>query len=97
MEAKSSPAIPDDEGGWQYEPKWDGFRCLVYKEGTAVELRAKSGKPLGRYFPEVVEFFLPLESPRFVFDGELLIDGGGNTFGALQVAKAKPIDCRRRE
>ena len=40
--------------GWQYEPKWDGFRCLVFRDGDEVELQSKSGKPLGRYFPEVV-------------------------------------------
>jgi ATP-dependent DNA ligase len=43
-------AIPDTDGPWQYEPKWDGFRCLAFKMGAAVELRAKSGKPLGRIF-----------------------------------------------
>ena len=46
-----------DPGGpeWQYEPKWDGFRCLVFRDGDTVELQSKSGKPLTRYFPEVVE------------------------------------------
>jgi ATP-dependent DNA ligase len=54
MEAKTADAIPDTDGPWQYEPKWDGFRYLAFKAGAAVELRAKSGKPLGRYFPEIV-------------------------------------------
>ncbi|MGA8192832.1 MAG: hypothetical protein WB902_05635, partial [Acetobacteraceae bacterium] len=54
MEAKSEARLPEENGPWQYEPKWDGFRCLAFKSGKAVELRAKSGKPLGRYFPEVV-------------------------------------------
>ena len=54
MEAKTAAELPTDQGKWQYEPKWDGFRCLAFKEGEAVDLRAKSGKPLGRYFPEVV-------------------------------------------
>ncbi len=53
MEAKLVDSLPDGEG-WQFEPKWDGFRCLAFRDGAAVELRAKSGKPLGRYFPEVV-------------------------------------------
>ena len=44
-----------DEPGWQFEPKWDGFRCLAFRAGEEVELRAKSGKPLARYFPEMVE------------------------------------------
>ena len=54
MEAKLASALPDDGRDWQYEPKWDGFRCLAFRDGAHVELQAKSGKPLGRYFPEVV-------------------------------------------
>jgi ATP-dependent DNA ligase len=54
MEAKSAEWLPKELGVWQYEPKWDGFRCLAFKAGKAVDLRAKSGKPLGRFFPEVV-------------------------------------------
>ena len=52
MEAKSAERLPAASGTWQYEPKWDGFRCLAFKAGKAVDLRARSGKPLGRYFPE---------------------------------------------
>ena len=51
MEAESVDALPR-EPGWRYEPKWDGFRCLAFRDGDSVELRAKSGKPLARYFPE---------------------------------------------
>ena len=54
MEARLTDEIPVVEG-WQFEPKWDGFRCLAFRDGTAVELMSKSGKPLGRYFPEIVE------------------------------------------
>jgi ATP-dependent DNA ligase len=50
MEARSADQLPSGEG-WQYEPKWDGFRCLAFKKGSEVDLRAKSGKGLGRYFP----------------------------------------------
>jgi ATP-dependent DNA ligase len=53
MEAQTTEVLPPGSG-WQFEPKWDGFRCLAFKAGAKVELRAKSGKPLGRYFPEVV-------------------------------------------
>jgi ATP-dependent DNA ligase len=53
MEAKLVDELP--EGDWQYEPKWDGFRCLAFKAGGEVDLKAKSGKPLARYFPEMVE------------------------------------------
>ena len=54
MEAHLVAALPD-EPGWQFEPKWDGFRCLALRDGNPVELRAKSGKPLARYFPEMVK------------------------------------------
>ena len=53
MEAKLVSELPE-QPGWQFEPKWDGFRCLAFRAGEEVDLRAKSGKPLARYFPEVV-------------------------------------------
>ena len=52
MEAKLVDELPEGEG-WQYEPKWDGFRCLVFRDGADVQLQSKAGRPLGRYFPEV--------------------------------------------
>ena len=54
MEAKLVEDLPDEEG-WQFEPQWDGFRCLAYRAGAEVELQAKSGKSLARYFPDVVD------------------------------------------
>ena len=60
MEAKLLEGLPDDPGLWQFEPKWDGFRCLAFTDGDAVELRVKSGKPLGRFFPELVTALLSL-------------------------------------
>jgi ATP-dependent DNA ligase len=83
MEARSQPALPDDEGWW-FEPKWDGFRCLVMRQGGEVVLQAKSGKPLGRYFPEVVEAVGALKADDFILDGELLI-GEPASFEALQM------------
>src|SRR4051794_430835 len=65
MEARTALALPEG-AGWQYEPKWDGFRCIAFRAGQAVELRAKSGKPLGRYFPEVVSLLRGLAADRFV-------------------------------
>ena len=53
MEARSVDELPRDIG-WQFEPKWDGFRCLVFRDGPDVALKAKSGKSLDRFFPEVV-------------------------------------------
>src|SRR3979409_709836 len=66
MEAKSAERLPGVAGAWQYEPKWDGFRCLAFKAGKAVDLRAKSGKRLGRYLPEVVAMLRALSPKRFV-------------------------------
>ena len=54
MEAKSVEQLPAGEN-WQYEPKWDGFRCIAFRDGDRVDLQSKSGQPLGRYFPELVE------------------------------------------
>jgi ATP-dependent DNA ligase len=85
MEAKPADELPDGEG-WRYEPKWDGFRCLVFRDGDAIELRSKSGKPLGRYFPEAVEMVRAMKADRIVLDGELIIPIGGIlSFDALQL------------
>lgn len=75
MEAQQVGELPvGDE--WQYEPKWDGFRCLAFRDGDRVDLMSKSGKPLGRYFPDLVEALKELDSPRFVLDGEIVIPVG---------------------
>lgn len=85
MEAKLAAEIPSGEG-WQFEPKWDGFRCLAFREGDAVELMSKSGKPLARYFPEVAEALAALAETRFVLDGELVLPvEGALSFSALQL------------
>src|SRR6185436_4735179 len=76
MEALLVEEIPNG-AGWQYEPKWDGFRCVVFRDGPKIELQSKSGQPLGRYFPEVVEMFAGLKASRFVLDGEIAIPVGG--------------------
>src|SRR5436190_6177956 len=70
MEAELVAEMPEG-GGWQYEPKWDGFRCLAFRDGDAVQLQSKSGQPLARYFPEIVESVRALRPKRFVLDGEL--------------------------
>jgi ATP-dependent DNA ligase len=72
MEAQLVDEVPSGNG-WQYEPKWDGFRCLVFRDGKKVTLQSKAGRPLTRYFPEVVEVFQGLKSERFVLDGEIAI------------------------
>ncbi|WP_447980393.1 ATP-dependent DNA ligase [Candidatus Nitrospira bockiana] len=72
MEALRRDRLPDGEG-WQFEPKWDGFRCLVYRSGAAVALQSKAGQPLARYFPELVSLFQSLTPDSFVLDGEIVI------------------------
>jgi ATP-dependent DNA ligase len=85
MEAKLAEVLPPGEN-WQFEPKWDGFRCLVFRSGDQVELQSKSGKPLARYFPEVVDAVLATKAQRFILDGELVIPvGGALSFDALQM------------
>lgn len=97
MEAKLAGSIPQDDGPWQYEPKWDGFRCLVFKAGDDVDLRAKSGKPLARYFPELVDLVRRLAAPQFVADGEIVIELGGKfSFDALQM-RLHPAESRIRK
>jgi ATP-dependent DNA ligase len=96
MEAKLVETLPQ-EPGWQYEPKWDGFRCLVFRDGDDVELQSKSGKPLGRYFPEVVNMIRGIKAERFVVDGELIIPIGDIlSFEALQM-RLHPAESRIRK
>jgi ATP-dependent DNA ligase len=75
MDALSVETIPEGEN-WQYEPKWDGFRCLVFRDGGAVELQSKSGQPLTRYFPDVVEAVAAVKAKTFVLDGEIVVPSG---------------------
>src|SRR5437870_6243119 len=75
MEARSVDAIPRG-AEWQYEPKWDGFRCLLSRQGEKVDLRSKSGEDLARYFPELVRAALELRAAAFLLDGELVVPAG---------------------
>lgn len=85
MEATLAASLPDGDF-WQFEPKWDGFRCLAFRAGDEIELQAKSGKSLARYFPDMVAALAALPSDRFVLDGELLIPVGKSlSFEALQL------------
>jgi ATP-dependent DNA ligase len=95
MEAKLVDALPSGEG-WQFEPKWDGFRCLVFRSQDEVVLQSKAGKPLGRYFPEVVAAVQSLKARQLVLDGELIIPiGGVLAFDALQM-RLHPAESRIR-
>jgi ATP-dependent DNA ligase len=85
MEAKSVDEIPFGDG-WQYEPKWDGFRCVAFRDGKDVYLQSKAGQPLARYFPDIVEAVAKIRARRFVVDGELVIPIGGRfSFDELQL------------
>lgn len=85
MEAKSVAELPRG-AQWRYEPKWDGFRCLAFRKKDTILLRSKSGKPLERYFPDVVELLADLKATNFLLDGELLIDMDGHySFSELQL------------
>jgi len=75
MEARSVDTIPQGHE-WQYEPKWDGFRCLLSREERKVQLRSKSDEDLTRYFPELVDAALKLKATLFVLDGEIVVPHG---------------------
>ena len=95
MEARSVAELPR-ESSWQFEPKWDGFRCLAYRQGGDVELMSKSGKSLARYFPELVAALRDAAPAPFVLDGELVIPHGETlSFDALQ-ARVHPAESRIR-
>lgn len=95
MEALSVAQIPTGEG-WQYEPKWDGFRCLAFRDGKKVELQSKAGKPMTRYFPELVAAIEQLKAGKFVFDGEIVVplDGAFSFDNLLQ--RIHPTQSRVR-
>jgi ATP-dependent DNA ligase len=93
MEAKLVDRLPD-EPGWQFEPKWDGFRAISVREGRRVEVFSKSGKLLGRYFPEIVTMLAQVKADRFILDGELILPVGDVlSFDALQ-ARLHPAASR---
>lgn len=85
MEAQPVAKLPDGKN-WQYEPKWDGFRCLVYRDGRHVALRSKSGTALNRYFPDLVAAVGRISAKRFVLDGEIVVPIDGKlSFSELQL------------
>jgi ATP-dependent DNA ligase len=76
MEALLVDELPTGKE-WQYEPKWDGFRCLAFRDGNTIDLMSKAGKPLARYFPDVVDMLRSLGARRFVLDGEIVVPTDG--------------------
>ena len=99
MLAKSVSGVPDPDtspGGLLYEPKWDGFRCIVFRDGDEVVLGSRNERPLTRYFPEVVDAVRTELPHRCVVDGEVVVaTGGGLDFDALQ-QRIHPADSRVR-
>ena len=96
MEAKLVGALPRG-AHWQYEPKWDGFRCLAFKDGGDVDLRSKAGQPFNRYFPELVAAVGALDAPRAVLDGEIVIPiGAALSFDEL-LMRIHPAESRVRK
>lgn len=96
MEALSVETIPGGTG-WQYEPKWDGFRCLAFRDGDEVHLQSKAGQPLGRYFPEIVDYLKRLKASKFVLDGELAIPKGDKLSFDDLLLRLHPAESRVRK
>src|SRR5256885_16878155 len=76
MEAKRVDKIPAGDH-WQFEPKWDGFRAIAFRDGDEIALQSKAGQPLARYFPEVVEALRGIKAKTFMLDGEIVVPVGG--------------------
>ncbi|CAM3581139.1 ATP-dependent DNA ligase [Isoptericola cucumis] len=88
MLARSVAAVPDqpaDGPGWVYEPKWDGFRALVFRDGDDVRIDSRNGRPMQRYFPEVVEAARAALPPRCVVDGEIVLARPGDGAGSAHL------------
>src|SRR5438046_9544842 len=95
LSAISETGIPKGDG-WSYEPKWDGFRTLVFRDGDEVALMSRGGRPMTRYFPELLPAFRALPKKKLVLDGELVVVGAnGLDFGALQ-QRVHPAESRVR-
>jgi ATP-dependent DNA ligase len=96
MEAQVVDEIPRGSE-WQYEPKWDGFRCLVFRDHDEIELQSKAGQPMARYFPELVSALKKLKPKQFVIDGEIVVpEGSGVSFDNL-LMRIHPAASRIRK
>jgi ATP-dependent DNA ligase len=96
MEAKLVETIPTGPN-WQYEPKWDGFRCLGFRDGEEIDLQSKSGQPLGRYFPEVIAAVAALKAKKFVLDGEIVVPVGNELSFDDLLQRIHPAESRIRK
>jgi ATP-dependent DNA ligase len=96
MEAKRVDKIPTGDT-WQFEPKWDGFRAIVFRDGDEVSVQSKAGQPLARYFPEIVEAARSLEQKQFVLDGELVVPVEGRLSFDHLLQRIHPAESRIRK
>ncbi len=96
MEAKLVEALPAGPQ-WRYEPKWDGFRCVAFRDGSEIDLRSKSGQPFNRYFPELVAALEALDAQRFVLDGELVVPIGDMLSFDELLMRIHPAESRVRK
>jgi ATP-dependent DNA ligase len=98
MESRAVDSIPEGEL-WAYEPKWDGFRCIAFRDGDDILLQSKAGQPLARYFPELVEALRASKADKFVVDGEIVVPSsettGGLSFDQL-LQRVHPAESRIR-
>jgi len=96
MESRAVQQIPTGPT-WQYEPKWDGFRCLAFRDNSKIELQSKSTQSLTRYFPELVESLASLDSKSFVLDGEIVIPINGQLSFDQLLQRIHPAESRIRK
>ncbi|HEX8254537.1 MAG TPA: ATP-dependent DNA ligase [Thermoanaerobaculia bacterium] len=96
MEAKRVDKIPTGDT-WQFEPKWDGFRAIVFRSGESVAIQSKAGQPLARYFPELVEAFRALKQDHFILDGEIVVPVEGRLSFDDLLQRIHPAEKRIRK
>ena len=96
MEADPASELPEGRE-WQYEPKWDGFRCLAFRDGDRIDLQSKSQKPLTRYFPELQKALTELRAKQFVLDGEIVIPIDGQLSFDDLLQRIHPAESRVRK
>jgi len=96
MEAARVDRIPEGDG-WQFEPKWDGFRAIVFRDGDKIAIQSKSGTPLARYFPELVDSFHRLKTKQFVLDGEIVVPIDGRPSFDDLLLRMHPAEARVRK
>ena len=93
MEARQAKEIPQGKQ-WLYEPKWDGFRCLAFRDGDKIVLQSKAGQPLTRYFPELVESLSQIKAKNFVLDSEIVVEIGGHLDFDAILQRIHPAESR---